>query len=179
MAKTYDCKYIEVSAAIDHKIDDLLVGILKQIRLLRQRSEKCLKGGSRNRKSDDGRHPPPPPRHMHDGGASKHHVQVLGRLFKGMTKLQSKSCDNLYVLWCHSTQSGPCMDLCSWNRWNHVLVWRWCAPLISRDCFHKIVVWEKKSLLARTFNVSGKYLKRTPLNFSVISLQNRLYQTRF
>lgn len=34
-AQTYDCKYIEVSAAIDHKIDELLVGILKQIRLMK------------------------------------------------------------------------------------------------------------------------------------------------
>ena len=35
-AKTYDCKYIELSAAIDHKIDELLVGILKQMRLMKE-----------------------------------------------------------------------------------------------------------------------------------------------
>ena len=33
MADNYDCKFIEVSAILNHKVDDLLVGILKQIRL--------------------------------------------------------------------------------------------------------------------------------------------------
>ena len=33
-AKQYACKYIEVSATIDHQIDELFVGILKQIRLI-------------------------------------------------------------------------------------------------------------------------------------------------
>ena len=35
-AEEHECKYIEVSAAIDHKIDELLVGILKQIRLIKE-----------------------------------------------------------------------------------------------------------------------------------------------
>ncbi len=84
---TYDCKYIEVSAAIDHKIDELLVGILKQIRLLRQRTEKSR---SRNRKmnSDDGKDSCCPL-------TAKQHV--LGKIFHH-EKFQSRSCDNLYVL---------------------------------------------------------------------------------
>ena len=32
-ATSHDCKYLEVSAALDHNVDTLLVGIVKQIRL--------------------------------------------------------------------------------------------------------------------------------------------------
>ncbi|CAC5390651.1 unnamed protein product [Mytilus coruscus] len=33
LAKKFDCKYIETSAVLNHKVDELLVGILKQIKL--------------------------------------------------------------------------------------------------------------------------------------------------
>ena len=33
LANNYDCKFIEVSAILNHKVDDLLVGILKHIRI--------------------------------------------------------------------------------------------------------------------------------------------------
>ena len=33
LANNYDCKFIEVSAILNHKVDDLLVGILKRIRV--------------------------------------------------------------------------------------------------------------------------------------------------
>ena len=33
LAISHDCKYVEVSAALDHNVDTLLVGIVKQIRL--------------------------------------------------------------------------------------------------------------------------------------------------
>ena len=33
LADGFGCKFIEVSAILNHKVDDLLVGILKQIRL--------------------------------------------------------------------------------------------------------------------------------------------------
>ena len=33
LATSNDCKYVEVSAALDHNVDTLLVGIIKQIRL--------------------------------------------------------------------------------------------------------------------------------------------------
>ncbi|KAK3851156.1 hypothetical protein Pcinc_042173 [Petrolisthes cinctipes] len=36
LAKTYECKFIEVSAGFDHNVDELLVGILTQIRLKQQ-----------------------------------------------------------------------------------------------------------------------------------------------
>ena len=33
LAISYDCKYVEVSSGLDHNVDTLLVGIVKQIRL--------------------------------------------------------------------------------------------------------------------------------------------------
>jgi len=33
LAKTYECKFIETSAGIDHNVDELLVGILAQVLL--------------------------------------------------------------------------------------------------------------------------------------------------
>lgn len=33
VAKQYECKYTETSAALNHHVDELLVGILSQIRL--------------------------------------------------------------------------------------------------------------------------------------------------
>ena len=43
MATSYDCKYTEVSASLDHNVDELLVGILTQIRL--KSAEKTRFGG--------------------------------------------------------------------------------------------------------------------------------------
>ena len=36
LATSYDSKYVEVSAALGHNVDTLLVGIVKQIRLNQQ-----------------------------------------------------------------------------------------------------------------------------------------------
>ena len=33
LAKEFECKYIETSAVLNHKVDELLVGLLKQIKL--------------------------------------------------------------------------------------------------------------------------------------------------
>ena len=33
VATTFDCKYVETSAALNHYVDELLVGIISQIRL--------------------------------------------------------------------------------------------------------------------------------------------------
>lgn len=45
MAKNYGIKYMEVSAILNHKVDDLLVSALKQIRL--------CNGGRRPRRTED------------------------------------------------------------------------------------------------------------------------------
>ena len=84
-AKTYDCKYIEVSAAIEHKVNDLLVGILKQIRLIKAKNERATRYGRHRTKFD-----------LDSCCLIKARQNVLGKLLK--TKFSSKSCDNLYVL---------------------------------------------------------------------------------
>ncbi|KAG7176103.1 GTP-binding protein GEM-like, partial [Homarus americanus] len=40
LAVTYECKFIEVSAGFDHNVDELLVGILTQIRLKQQAQQQ-------------------------------------------------------------------------------------------------------------------------------------------
>ncbi|ELT91600.1 hypothetical protein CAPTEDRAFT_65790, partial [Capitella teleta] len=40
LCQSNDCKYVEVSAALNHKVDELLVGIVKQIRLNSKREKK-------------------------------------------------------------------------------------------------------------------------------------------
>ena len=50
MAVRYDSKYIEVSAVLNHKVDELLVGTLRQIRLKRHDSRAARK---RNKCADE------------------------------------------------------------------------------------------------------------------------------
>lgn len=40
MATQYDCKFIETSVGINHNVDELLVGLLSQIRLKLENPEK-------------------------------------------------------------------------------------------------------------------------------------------
>lgn len=80
IAEEYDCKYTEVSAAFNHKVDDLLVGILKQIRLNPERTRK-----QRPQDSDQ------------ISCVTKAHQNVLSRILKG-TKRMTKSCENLLTL---------------------------------------------------------------------------------
>ncbi|KAK4303360.1 hypothetical protein Pmani_024614, partial [Petrolisthes manimaculis] len=53
LAKTYECKFIEVSAGFDHNVDELLVGILTQIRL-KQQANTVGGGGGGSVESGDG-----------------------------------------------------------------------------------------------------------------------------
>ncbi|XP_020286046.1 ras-related protein Rap-2b-like [Pseudomyrmex gracilis] len=72
LANSCECKFIETSLNLDHHVDELLVGILAQIKL----------NSKRNRDQDGKRY--------------KHGSQILKRLlsFKGKTK----SCENLFIL---------------------------------------------------------------------------------
>ena len=92
-ANTYDSKYIEVSAAIDHKIDELLVGILKQIRLIKEvrgsTKHHQPRRGSISENKDSGE------KKFCCPLRAKH--SVIEKLF-GKTKRSAKSCENLYVL---------------------------------------------------------------------------------
>ena len=42
LARSYDAKFIETSAGLKHNVDELLVGVLKQILLRQEFSEKPL-----------------------------------------------------------------------------------------------------------------------------------------
>ena len=93
MASSYDCKYTETSGALNHNVDELLVGILKQIRL------KSL--GTKSRQNPGKKHL------MRLGFPAKNPVArrksagvrvrgLLGKMLRGDSK--SKSCDDLHVL---------------------------------------------------------------------------------
>ncbi|KAK3085633.1 hypothetical protein FSP39_006457, partial [Pinctada imbricata] len=77
VATTYDCKFIETSTVLNHNVDQLLVGILTQIRLKEKQRER--KGKIE---------------HLH--GCVAKSKQLLNKFF-GKEGL-SKSCENLYTL---------------------------------------------------------------------------------
>ena len=79
MAMRYDSKYIEVSAVLNHRIDELLVGVLRQINLKERKPKKrakCL--------PDD------------NGCVQEAARGLIGKLFKQNSGFHS--CDNLMVL---------------------------------------------------------------------------------
>lgn len=78
LAKERGCKFIEISVAINHQLDELLVGIITQIRMKAKLAEK-----QRKRNSDSSR--------------SKA-TCIIKRLWR-RTCMTSKSCDNLHTLW--------------------------------------------------------------------------------
>ncbi|XP_070192348.1 GTP-binding protein REM 1-like [Littorina saxatilis] len=51
LAHKYDCRYTETSAALNHHVDELLVGILSQIRLKLKRKDDNLLKPSKDRRS--------------------------------------------------------------------------------------------------------------------------------
>ncbi|XP_046342367.1 GTP-binding protein GEM-like [Haliotis rufescens] len=76
VAKTYDCKYTETSVVLNHNVDELLVGIVSQIRLKRKV----------NAKKRDGK----------EEGCYSKSKHLLTKIFK--KEHVTKSCENLYVL---------------------------------------------------------------------------------
>ena len=94
LAHNNDCKYIEVSAILNHKVDDLLVGILKQIRINQDRmllehthdvieDEAAPEARCSSRCVDD------------SGCMTRTKDTVLEKIFY---KTRSKSCENLLDL---------------------------------------------------------------------------------
>jgi len=80
MASSHDCKYCEVSATLDHNVDSLLVGIVKQIQLKLQSQIKRNKSTLYTRRKSAG-------------------VRMRGIIDKVMgNEAKSKSCDDLYEL---------------------------------------------------------------------------------
>ena len=101
LAMSHECKYIEVSAGLNHKTDELLVGILRQIRLKRN----LTTSNSHNNKFQDEAN--------HEGPKG-----IVGRLFRRNSRA-FRSCDNLMVSW-HAPK-------CFWNnvlkKLHHVKSW--------------------------------------------------------
>ena len=93
VASSYDCKYTETSGALNHNVDELLVGILKQIRL------KSLGSKPRNNKKHLIRLGLSVPAKNPVARRKSAGVRVrglLGKMLRGDSK--SKSCDDLHVL---------------------------------------------------------------------------------
>lgn len=86
IAKEYDCKYIETSAALNHRVDELLVGLLKQIKL-KLNPEAIEKAAATMIAQDLSER-------LSSGKGPK---KLLNRLFRKGSKSKS-SCDNLFEL---------------------------------------------------------------------------------
>lgn len=101
MATRYDCKFIETSVIINYNVDELLVGILTQIRLkLDQPPEHGVSRTSSMRK----RSKSPlancgPTFKKYRGSRTSTSLRVKGLLSKVWARdSKSKSCENLHVL---------------------------------------------------------------------------------
>uniref|UniRef100_A0A2A4J429 Uncharacterized protein n=1 Tax=Heliothis virescens TaxID=7102 RepID=A0A2A4J429_HELVI len=112
LATSYECKFIETSVGINHNVDELLVGLLTQIRLKQQHAERVRKRSNSRKNRARARSPlesapappaPPPsasanttPRKRTRLSASVKVRGLLGRVWARDSK--SKSCENLHVL---------------------------------------------------------------------------------
>ena len=86
MAQNHDTKFIETSSGVQHNVDELLVGILKQIRLRVSRQKKEKAQEERKKKI-------PSSRTSVTLNTAK---EMLGKLC--ILDSKSKSCENLLVL---------------------------------------------------------------------------------
>ncbi|XP_054274677.1 GTP-binding protein REM 1-like [Macrosteles quadrilineatus] len=84
LAASRDCKFIETSSGIQHNVDELLVGVLKQIRLRETREKKRAKRGVKQ---------------LH-GSKTSLSLNIAREILHKMclTDNKSKSCENLHVL---------------------------------------------------------------------------------
>ena len=74
VAEIFNCKYIETSATLNHKVDELLIGILKQIKLqLNSEVERSVYKDSTRRGS----------------------TGLLSRLFHRKSKVKINNCDDV------------------------------------------------------------------------------------
>ncbi|XP_068083166.1 GTP-binding protein RAD-like [Anabrus simplex] len=90
LAASRDCKFIETSSGIQHNVDELLVGILKQIRL-----RECRDRKRQLRRGSKGGHPPK----LH-GSRTSLSLNIAREILQKMciNDYKSKSCENLHVL---------------------------------------------------------------------------------
>ena len=90
IASSYDCKFIETSAGLNHNVDELLVGILAQIRLKEKASaKKCKNRGILRYKARKGE----------KRSLTSSYEKAFGMLARLLNRSSmSKSCGNLHVL---------------------------------------------------------------------------------
>ncbi|OWA53936.1 putative GTP-binding protein GEM [Hypsibius exemplaris] len=89
-ASSYDCKFTETSAGLNINVDELLVGILTQIRL----KEKCAQKKSKNKRALKYKGRQKEKRSLTSG-----YEKAFGMLSRLLSKNSlSKSCGNLHVL---------------------------------------------------------------------------------
>lgn len=116
VATAYDCKFIETSVGINHNVDELLVGILTQIRLKLENPERSRdlfrkrssskKNLNRNKSPASGAETPgdavssaqnSPKKYRGSRTSASLKVRsLLGKVWARDSK--SKSCENLHVL---------------------------------------------------------------------------------
>lgn len=84
MAQSRDVKFIETSSGIQHNVDELLVGVLKQVRLKETRDRKAEKSAGKMRNSRT---------HI-----SLHMAKEILQKICLSDISKSKSCENLHVL---------------------------------------------------------------------------------
>lgn len=77
LANNCGCKFIETSSGLDHNVDELLVGILAQVKLNPRRERDQLKRKKRQKRYGSGR-------------------RIIRNLLG--IKRKAKSCENLLVL---------------------------------------------------------------------------------
>lgn len=102
MATRYDCKFIETSVIINYNVDELLVGILTQIRLkLDQPPEHThhVRSSSMRKRSKSPLGNCGPTFKKYRGSRTSTSLRVKGLLSKVWARdSKSKSCENLHVL---------------------------------------------------------------------------------
>lgn len=91
LAAKRHCKFIEVSALLNHKTDDLLVGITRQIRLRKARTTSAHGGGPNGNSPDNG---------GPVGCLQRAAMEAFRKLFK-RRPIESTSCDDLFTPWRH------------------------------------------------------------------------------
>ncbi|KAF7988505.1 hypothetical protein HCN44_001078 [Aphidius gifuensis] len=104
MATAYDCKFIETSVGINHNVDELLVGLLTQIRLKLENPERTRdlfrkrsrKNRSRSPLGSCSENNSPKKFRNSRTSASLKVRSLLGKVWARDSK--SKSCENLHVL---------------------------------------------------------------------------------
>jgi len=99
LANDHGCKYTEVSAILNHKVDDLLVGIVKQIRLSADQRRQHHK----HHRATAGVTPGSNDRSSTAGCLTKARNRMIAKLLRIGSKSKqrgqaSKSCENLLSL---------------------------------------------------------------------------------